>query len=242
MPIGKDYKVYWDTCIFLAWMSNEKRDAGDMEGLAKIASLVERAEVTLITSTLTRAEILASKTPSEAMKRYDLLLRRSNVVPQNVDLSIAKLTSEIMDFYLNTDFELLTPDAIHLATAIHYNADEFHTFDGVNPNQKPRNKDRYKRTGLLFLDGNVAGKTLKIVRPSDDQFVLQYAPLSGDEESDFKLTSPNEPIAKLDQVQGGREVDSKVVAIDTPLEIQVSKRLVILEEEIPPASPPPQLG
>ncbi len=92
MPIGRDHIVYWDTCIFLAWMNNEVRPAGEMEGLGKIADLVERAEVTLITSTLTRAEILQSKTSAEAMKKYDSLLRRSNVVPQNVDLPISKLT------------------------------------------------------------------------------------------------------------------------------------------------------
>jgi hypothetical protein len=114
MPTGKDHIVYWDTCIFLAWMNDETRQAGEMEGLGKIAELVLRAEVTLVTSTITRAEILQSKTSPDAMKKYDGLLRRSNVVPQNVDLPIAKLTSELMDFYIDSDFELLTPDAIHL--------------------------------------------------------------------------------------------------------------------------------
>lgn len=159
-------------------MNNEIRPAGDMEGLGKIAELVLRAEVTLVTSTLTRAEILQSKTSPEALKKYDMLLRRSNVVAQNVDLPIAKLTSELMDYYLSSDFELLTPDAIHLATAIHVNVDEFQTFDGSTP-RKPR-RSRYSRSGLLLLDGNVAGKSLTVRRPSADQYELSLPPLPGD--------------------------------------------------------------
>lgn len=217
MPTGKDHLVYWDTCVFLAWMNDEKRDAGDMEALGKIASLVERAEVILITSTITRAEILQSKTAPDAMKKYDSLLRRSNVVPQNVDLPIAKLTSELMDHYLNTDFELLTPDAIHLATAIHYNAAEFQTFDGVNPKQTPRNVKRYTRCGLLNLNGNVAGRTLKVIRPSAEQYELNLTPLLPPIDG-FTLTSPmSEPIQETLPLSSGEGTSSEdVVPIAPP--------------------------
>jgi predicted nucleic acid-binding protein len=205
MPTGKDHIVYWDTCIFLAWMNNEKRPAGEMEGLGKIADLVERAELVLVTSTLTRAEILQSKTSTAAMKRYDGLFRRSNVVAQNVDIPIAKLTSELMDHYLNTDFELLTPDAIHLATAIYYNAHEFHTFDGSDATRKPR-RSKYKRCGLLLLDGNIAGRPMKICKPSEEQFELALAPLlSAASQSDFQLTS--------NEIQSSEKISSKVLPI-----------------------------
>jgi len=217
MPTGKDHIVYWDTCVFLAWMKDEKRQPGDMEGLGKIASLVERAEVILVTSTLTRAEILNSMTSPDAMKKYDLLLRRSNVVPQNVDLPVAKLTSELMDFYLKSDFELLTPDAIHLATALHYSVNEFHTFDGADPKQKPRNK-RYSRTGLLSLDGNVAGKVIKIVRPSADQYELSI-PSFPETSDEFQLVSSGSPIGEQIGLpllsQETNEIDPKAIPIDT---------------------------
>ena len=180
MPTGRRHSIYWDTCIFLAWMNNEIRPAGDMEGLGRIAELVQRAEVVLVTSTLTRAEILQSKTTPDAMKRYDMLLRRSNVVSQNMDLPIAKLTSELMDYYLQSDFELLTPDAIHLATAIHVNVNEFHTFDGSTP-RKPR-RSKYARSGLLLLDEDVAGRKLRITRPSSDQYELSLPPISATED------------------------------------------------------------
>lgn len=121
------------------------------------------------------------------MRKYNLIMRRPNVVSQNVDLPVAKLTSEIMDFYIASDFELLTPDAIHLATALHLNTHEFHTFDGSDASKKPR-RSKYQRCGLLKLDGNVAGHKLSVVRPSAQQFGLFQgpAPVQGD----FVLTSP----------------------------------------------------
>lgn len=174
MPTGKQQIIYWDTCVFLAWMKDETRPPGDMEGIAEVAKLVMADQVILITSILTRAEILEGKLKPGVIEKYDELMHRSNVVPQNLDPPVARLTSKIRDFYRTTDFELLIPDAIHLATAIHYNTDEFQTFDGVKP-KKPRDK-RYARSGLLLLDGNVAGHELKIRKPSAAQYELKLKP------------------------------------------------------------------
>jgi len=220
MPTGKDHIVYWDTCVFLAWMKDEKRPAGDMEGLGKIADLVERAQLILITSTLTRAEILQSQTPVDAMKKYDNLLRRSNVVAQNLDLPIAKLTSDLMDFYLKSDFELLTPDAIHLATALHYNAHEFHTFDGADATKKPR-RSKYTRCGLLLLNGSVAGRPLKIHRPSAEQYELSLPPMPDDGE--FKLEFSDSAPAEQSKLH--------LVPPEPASEVKPASRQITLEDE-----------
>jgi predicted nucleic acid-binding protein len=76
-------------------------------------------------------------------EKYDSVMRRSNVIPQSVDMPIARLAAEIRDHYRQTDFELLTPDAIHLATAIYLKAEEFHTFDGSNAKKTPRQSAKY---------------------------------------------------------------------------------------------------
>ncbi len=52
---------------------------------------------------------------------------------------------------------LTTPDAIHLATAIIYRANEFHTFDEHNETRK--------RRALLPLNGNVAGYPIVVCKP-----------------------------------------------------------------------------
>lgn len=70
------------------------------------------------------------------------------------------------------------PDAIHLASAILYDATEFHTFDGARAGAN--------KAGLLTLDGNVAGHRLKICAPKAEQLIFQIpeaAEDGGDEET-----------------------------------------------------------
>jgi len=158
--------VSWDTCVFLAWIKNEARPNNEMAGIQAIAKQIEANKVTLITSALTKAEIYQSRLTKAQRDKYQKFLRRSNVYVLPLDDKLGDLVSEIRDHYESTDFELLTPDAIHLATAIHYEADHFQTFDGANPSRKPREKTK-KRCGLLLLDGTkIAGKyEMKICKP-----------------------------------------------------------------------------
>src|ERR1017187_374285 len=160
--------VYWDTCVFIAWLKNEKRKSGDMEGLQEVATEIHKNKIVLITSTLTRAELLECNLPKGAIEKYNKLFRRSNVLEIPFDREVAELTSEIRNFYNPGDFELLTPDAMHLATAISFDAFEFHTFDGSDPKKKPRN---LKKTccGLLVLNGSVANRPLTIRKPVGQQ-------------------------------------------------------------------------
>ncbi|MBZ5678029.1 MAG: PIN domain-containing protein [Acidobacteriia bacterium] len=149
----------------IAWLSNEVRATGEMEGVQEVAREVLKNKTVLVTSTLTRAEILECKMPKGAIEKYRKFFRRSNVVAIPFDNEIAELTSEIRNFYSPGDFELLTPDAIHLATAIHMGVTEFHTFDGSDPSKKPRNNKTKTKCGLLLLGSQVAGKTLLIKKP-----------------------------------------------------------------------------
>ncbi|HEX8165602.1 MAG TPA: PIN domain-containing protein [Beijerinckiaceae bacterium] len=78
-----------------------------------------------------------------------------------MDGKVASLAHDIRDHYMARAAEfggktLSTPDAIHLATAILYRADEFHTFD---------NDGSAKSLGLIPLSGNVGGHRLTICKP-----------------------------------------------------------------------------
>lgn len=88
------------------------------------------------------------------------------------------LAGEIRDYQRKSSKKdaiknIRVPDAIHLASAIHYEAAEFHTFDGA------------RRDGgvgkLLTLDGNVAGHRLRICTPKAEQLRLDFSfPAGGD--------------------------------------------------------------
>lgn len=150
---------YWDTCLFLAWLKDETRKSGEMDGVREVIARHKRREVRLITSTLTRIEVLESRIPAGVGNAFTDLLKR--LTQLGMDTKIAGLAHDLRDYYskdtaVHGGKNLSSPDAIHLATAIHHRADEFHTFDCDG---------NAKNLGLLPLSGDVAGHRLTICKP-----------------------------------------------------------------------------
>lgn len=190
----KGRTVYWDTCVVLSWIKNEQRNPGHMAGVEEAVREITKGEIGLITSVLTRAEIWDTKLNGTERNRLDRLFRRTNIAYVPFDFAIAKLTSELREFYHDSDFELLVPDAIHLATAIHHDVVEFQTFDGVS--SRPPKDPRKSRTGLLNLGGSVANKKLKISLPNAQQLSLLASlpsPEEADEETATEAIEPSAP-------------------------------------------------
>ena len=151
--------IYWDSCVFLAYFKNEPRPAGEMEGLLDLAQEVDAGKKTLVTSVITRMEILRSTLTAEQNRKYDLLFKRRNFQEMPIDKRVVALAHDLRDFYKKAADRLptpATPDSIHLATAINCRVDCFYTFDERNSG---------KRRGLLPLNGNVAGHNLTILKP-----------------------------------------------------------------------------
>jgi predicted nucleic acid-binding protein len=150
---------YWDTCLFLAWINDEQRKSGEMDGVREVIERHKRREVRLMTSVLTFVEALESKLPVGMKNLFEGLLKRVERI--GIDSKCASLAHDLRNYYTiqaheNAGKMLSTPDAIHLATAILYRADEFHTFD---------NDGDARTLGLLPLSGNIGGHRLKICKP-----------------------------------------------------------------------------
>ena len=105
---------------------------------------------------MTRTEVLECRLTDEAKHLFDGALQRRNVQLIAQDIRVADLSHEIRNYYQAKGTKLSSPDAIHLATAILYRANEFHTFD---------NGGIGKSLGLLPLSGNVGGHRLTICKP-----------------------------------------------------------------------------
>lgn len=179
MPIGKP-KFYWDTAPLIAWITDEKRaNPAEMSGLAGVIDMVDRGKATLMTSVLWRAEVLDVSLTKAQKKRLEEAFEGRSIVELAIDSRIMELTSEIRSFHRNSKKKdaiknIRVPDAIHLASAIHYEATEFHTFDGA--------KTGPNKAGLLSLDGNVANHRLKICTPEADQYAFPFANSVEDDE------------------------------------------------------------
>lgn len=150
-----------DTCILIAWVTGEQRPVDDMQGLASLGKQVDSEEIILIASTLFKVEMLESRTPQLALDQLEKLFKRSNVKAVPADMRVTSLAGEIRSYYqaqrgIDGKPGLCTPDAIHLATAIHARASVFLTFDRYG-NKNCR--------GLLPLSMNVAGHRLRVEPP-----------------------------------------------------------------------------
>ncbi|MCK4632507.1 MAG: type II toxin-antitoxin system VapC family toxin [candidate division Zixibacteria bacterium] len=158
--------VYLDSCIFIAWLKNEQRkNSEETKGVKEVMHLIDNNKVRMITSALTRAEVLQCTLSTGTQRDFDNVLRRRNVMVANTDHHTWALTHDLRDHYQNIKVQenlptLSVPDAIHLATAIQYEVDTFYTFD---ENDKPG-----KSRALIPLDGNVAGYDLKVKKPLGD--------------------------------------------------------------------------
>jgi predicted nucleic acid-binding protein len=156
---GAEPIYYWDTCLFLAWIKDEERPSGEMDGVREIIARSKRRDAKLTTSVITMVEVLSCKLPAGLDALFVGLMKRVNKI--GVDTKIAGLAHDLRNYYLSRPTEyggktFTTPDAIHLATAILYRADEFHTFD---TDGSP------KSLGLIPFSGDVAGHRLTICKP-----------------------------------------------------------------------------
>ena len=62
--------IYWDACVFLAWLQNEPLDPGVMEGIEETAKRVTSDEAILATSIMTRTEVLDSRMDKKGTESF----------------------------------------------------------------------------------------------------------------------------------------------------------------------------
>jgi predicted nucleic acid-binding protein len=153
MQAGKR-KIYWDTTIFLAWLQDEDWGPDVAEGIEETVRDVHNNRIVLFTSIMTRTEVLESRMSPNAQKMFRDLFNRRNVSMIDVNPRVSDVSHFIRDYYMQRGIKLSSPDSIHLATAIVYEADEFQTLDGGGKRKRPND--------LIPLSGNVAG-TYKLI-------------------------------------------------------------------------------
>jgi predicted nucleic acid-binding protein len=156
---------YWDACTYLAWLQNEETAHGKecIDALLRIAKDNFEKKNIIITSTITFVEVLSSTLSEENERKFRRSFRHQDHIAYDVDPPIAMKAREFRDRFLKhtTGKCLSTPDAIHLATAAIYKADEFWTLDD--------GKKSKKHLGLLELDGHESADKLAIKRPHIEQ-------------------------------------------------------------------------
>ena len=139
----------------VAWLKDEKRSRGEMDGVRETIARQRRREVKIMTSVVTSVEVLSAKIPVGMDRLFADLLKRISRV--GVDSRVATVAHDLRNHYAQKGGKTVsTTDAIHLATAIHYRADEFHTFDEGGSNRS---------LGLIPLSGDIGGTSSGYASP-----------------------------------------------------------------------------
>ena len=124
-------KVYWDAC---AWLGLINGEPAKIAGLQLVWGKAQHGEVEIWTSAFCIAEVYRRKCEDqwtglspENDAAIDNLFDQDFVKVAQVDLEIARLAKRL----LRTHDKLKKPsDAIHLATAVYWDIEQLHTYDG----------------------------------------------------------------------------------------------------------------
>lgn len=161
--------IYWDSCVFLAYIKDEEdRAEGEMAGVYAVANEVFEKKIQLMTSAVVFYEVRRARLNDECRARFDKIFDLSNVTVVELSPAIGDRAGQLADYYQNLDDGrkgLSRNDAYHLATAIAYEVTVFHTFD---------KEDKKNSRGLLELDGNVAGFPLRMCKPGSVEGTLTF--------------------------------------------------------------------
>lgn len=158
----KKQRVYWDSCVVIAYITGEPRPDNEMDGVHDCSDDILRGKTILVSLRDVIFEEVQLRTV-EAAEKFRQLYKRSGIELVSIDLRIERLAAELRRYYeTNGPKEMRERDSLHLAAAIHYKVDAFYTFD------------RGKKGGvnLLSLSGNVAGFPLIITKPPVAQYRL----------------------------------------------------------------------
>jgi predicted nucleic acid-binding protein len=160
--------IYLDACIFISILTGEQRPGNETAEVAGLGILIERREITPVTSTMTRVEVLECKLDDQQKEVMKRLIRPPKIQVKDAIAPIMDMAHELRDYYQSEKDSgrsklptIETPDAIHLATAIFYECDRFYTFD----EKDVPNGSRPKR-GLIPMSGVLAERyPLTICKP-----------------------------------------------------------------------------
>jgi predicted nucleic acid-binding protein len=148
---GGDRPVYyWDSNIWITYFNEGRQHPDVFERIEELLAMVKRKQVIIITSVITRAELLELHIGPQNLRFYDDQFSRPNVRDQPVTRSITSLASDYRSHFRTLRKAGKFADALHLATAVDNKVDELHTTDADD---------------LLPCDGDTMLRGTRVIRP-----------------------------------------------------------------------------
>ena len=129
--------ICWDSSVMISFIKEKEQER--MGEINSVVQNIHKGHYTLAVSTLIYPEVLETKMPPDAIKKFEKFMQnRADITIVAVDIRVAKKAQELRN---KTNLE--TPDAIHIATAIINKATALHAYDGemLKFNKSPKVDD-----------------------------------------------------------------------------------------------------
>src|SRR3979490_214679 len=94
---GNEPIYYWDSCLFIAWLKDEQRKSGEMDGVREVIDRFKRREVRIVTSVLTMVEVLEGKIPVGMATLFVSMMKRVHRL--SMDIKVASVAHDLRDYY-----------------------------------------------------------------------------------------------------------------------------------------------
>lgn len=131
--------VYWDACAFICLLKGEEEHHGVevVRALGSQAGAFDRGEITLATSVVGIAEVVAANLGDAIQERFEGMTRRKQFIQMGVTEAIARDAARLRNHCYQAakaagegqPYLLAMPDAIHVATAMRLEVDVLVTLD-----------------------------------------------------------------------------------------------------------------
>lgn len=118
--------IYFDSCVFLAWLKDEENRANVV---AELFEEARKKEIKIVTSALTIAEVLniqgfKSPIPKENREGVRKLFNNEWIITKGINRGIAEKAQEIV-----WEYGIKPKDALHVATALTYSIKTLASYD-----------------------------------------------------------------------------------------------------------------
>ena len=131
MQMNEHVRIYWDACAWLGLLNGEQEKRAALEHVWEKA---KKGDIQIWTSAFCIAEVYRLKCEKqwaslceENDAKIENMFNQDFVRIVQVDIEIAKLAKRLLRFHEKLN---KPSDAIHLATAVFWDLDQFHTYDG----------------------------------------------------------------------------------------------------------------
>lgn len=113
--------VYWDSCIFIAFLKAENHGAAATEAIRIQAAEFDSNKILLATSTVGVMEVLSINLTDEAKVKFEKMIRRSNFILVETNEFVARKAAVLRNHcYVKSkeaggsEFKISPADAIHV--------------------------------------------------------------------------------------------------------------------------------